>query len=69
VYTRETLVIPRHLLESGLPKSATVRGLGIIHRLVNCLIETGQVDREFPSRKLGRVDRGPSRLVSRWFRS
>jgi transposase len=46
VYSRETLVLLKHLLESGQPKSAIARELGISRRLVYHWIATGQVERD-----------------------
>lgn len=46
MYTRDTLVLLKHLLESGLSKTAIADQLGISRRLVYHLIATGQLDRE-----------------------
>lgn len=49
MYSRDTLVLLKHLLESGQPKAAIARELGISRRLVYHLIETGQVERDLAS--------------------
>jgi transposase len=46
VYTRDTLVLLQHYLDSGLSKTAIADQLGISRRLVYQLIATGQLDRE-----------------------
>lgn len=46
MYSRDTLVLLKHLLESGQPKAAIARELGISRRLVYHLIETGQLERD-----------------------
>ena len=46
MYTRDTLVLLKHLLESGLSKTAIADQLGISRRLVYHLIATGQLDRD-----------------------
>ena len=46
MYRRETLVLLKHLLESGQSKTAMARDLGISRRLIYHWIETGQLDRE-----------------------
>lgn len=46
MYTRDTLVLLRHYLESGLSKTAIADQLGISRRLIYHLIATGQLDRE-----------------------
>jgi transposase-like protein len=46
MYSRDTLVLLKHLLESGQPKAAIARELGISRRLVYHLIATGQVERD-----------------------
>jgi transposase len=49
MYSRDTLVLLKHLLESGQPKAAIARELGISRRLVYHLIATGQVERDVAS--------------------
>lgn len=46
MYTRDTLVLLKHFLESGLSKTAIADQLGISRRLVYHLIATGQLDRD-----------------------
>ena len=46
MYTRDTLVLLRHYLDSGLAKTAIADQLGISRRLVYHLIATGQLDRD-----------------------
>ena len=46
VYTRDTLVLLKHVLASGLSKTAIADQLGISRRLVHHLIATGQLDRD-----------------------
>lgn len=46
MYSRETLVLLKHLLESGQSKTAIARDLGISRRLIYHRIESGQLDRE-----------------------
>ncbi len=46
MYTRDTLVLLRHYLDSGLSKTAIADQLGISRRLVYHLIATGQLDRD-----------------------
>ena len=46
MYTRDTLVLLKHYLASGLSKTAIADQLGISRRLVYHLIATGQLDRE-----------------------
>ena len=46
MYTRDTLVLLKHLLASGLSKTAIADQLGISRRLVHHLIATGQLDRD-----------------------
>lgn len=46
MYSRDTLVLLKHLLESGQPKAAIARELGISRRLVYHLIKTGQLERD-----------------------
>jgi transposase len=56
VYGWDTLVLLKHLLEQGLPKTAIAAQLGISRRLVYHLIDTGQLDRDLsqpaPRRRL-----------------
>ena len=63
MYSRETLVLLRHLLESGQPKAAIARELGISRRLVYHLIKTGQVDREFSLAEPRQRRQGPGKLA------
>ena len=49
MYNRDTLVLLKHLLESGQPKAAIARELGISRGLVYHLITTGQLDRDVVS--------------------
>ena len=46
MYTRDTLVLLKHFLDSGLSKTAIADQLGISRRLVHHLIATGQLDRD-----------------------
>lgn len=46
MYSRDTLVLLKHHLESGWSKSAIAEQLGISRRLVYHLIETGQLERD-----------------------
>ena len=46
MYTRDSLVLLKHLLESGLSKTAIADQLGISRRLVYQLIATGQLERD-----------------------
>jgi transposase len=46
VHSRDTLVLLKHYLESGLSKSAIAAQLGISRRLVYHLIATGQLERD-----------------------
>lgn len=46
MYTRDTLVLLRHYLDSGLAKTAIADQLGISRRLIYHLIATGQLDRD-----------------------
>lgn len=46
MYARDTLVLLRHFLESGLSKTAIANQLSISRRLVYHLIATGQLDRD-----------------------
>lgn len=63
MYSRETLVLLRHILESGQPKAAIARKLGISRRLVYHLIETGQVDREMSLEVPRQRQQGPGKLA------
>jgi transposase len=64
VYSRETLVLLRHLLESGQPKAAIARELGISRRLVYHLIKTGHVDRDFAVDAPRQRRQGPGKLAA-----
>ena len=46
MYTRDTLVLLKHYLESGLSKTAIADQLGVSRRLVHYLIASGQLERE-----------------------
>ena len=46
MYTRDTLVLLKHVLASGLSKTAIADQLGNSRRLVHHLIATGQLDRD-----------------------
>lgn len=46
MYRWETLVLLKHLLESGQSKAAIAREVGISRRLLYHLIKTGQLDRD-----------------------
>ena len=46
MYTRDTLVLLRHYLDSSLAKTVIADQLGISRRLVYHLIATGQLDRD-----------------------
>jgi len=63
MYSRDTLVLLKHLLESGQPKAAIARELGISRRLVYHLIATGQVDREVTSPAPRQRVQGPAKLA------
>lgn len=56
MYGWDTLVLLKHLLEQGLPKTVIAARLGISRRLVYHLIDTGQLDRDLsqpvPRRRL-----------------
>ncbi len=63
MYRRDTLVLLKHYLESGLSKSAIAQQLGISRRLVYQLIATGQLDRDLDAETPRiRVDRSMSKL-------
>lgn len=47
MYNRDTLMLLKHLLESGQSKAGIARALGISRGLVYHLIKTGQVERDF----------------------
>ena len=46
MYTRDTLVLLKHFVDSGLSKTAIADQLGISRRLVHHLIATGQLERD-----------------------
>lgn len=63
MYSRDTLVLLKHYLESGLSKSAIAEQLGISRRLVYHLIATGQLERDLEAEAPRvRVDRSASKL-------
>lgn len=63
MYSRDTLVLLKHYLESGLSKSAIAQHLGVSRRLVYQLIATGQLDRDLEAEAARvRVDRSVSKL-------
>lgn len=60
LYGRDTLVLLKHYLDSGISKSAIARQLGISRRLIYHWIETGQLERELsgeppPRRRIPRA--------------
>ena len=62
MYSRDTLVLLKHLLESGQPKAAIARELGISRRLVYHLIETGQLERDLAAETPRARVQGPPKL-------
>lgn len=46
MYGWDTLVLLKHYLESGLPKTAIARQLGVSRRVIYHWIRAGQLDRE-----------------------
>ena len=54
MYTRDTLVLLKHLLESGLAKTAIADQFGISRRLIYQLIATGQLERDLSDDTLPR---------------
>lgn len=62
MYRWETLVLLKHLLESGQSKVAIARELGISRRLVYHLIKTGKVDQEFSNERVRQRLQAPRKL-------
>lgn len=63
MYSRDTLVLLKHYLESGLSKSAIAKQLGISRRLVYHWAATGQVERDVDAEgPRERLRRGGSKL-------
>lgn len=62
MYSRDTLMLLKHLLESGQPKAAIARELGISRRLVYHLIETGQLERDLAVDAARARVQGPPKL-------
>ena len=57
MYTRDTLVLLKHYLESGLSKTAIAAHLGISRGLVYHLLRTGQLDRDLDAAATERARR------------
>lgn len=64
MYTRDTLVLLTHFLESGLSKTAIADQLGISRRLVYHLIDTGQLDREMGEASRARATTHVAKLAA-----
>lgn len=63
MYNRDTIVLLKHYLESGMSKSAIAQQLRISRQLVYHLIETGQLDRDLDAEgPRVRGDRSVSKL-------
>ena len=62
MYGWDTLVLLKHLLEQGLPKTAIAAQLGISRRLVYHLIETGQLERDLSEPLTRRRESAPAKL-------
>lgn len=64
MYSRDTLVLLQHYLESGLSKAAIAKQLGISRRLVYHWIATGQLSRDLDDPTTPRTRAaGPSKLT------
>ena len=55
MYTRDTLVLLKHFLDSGLSKTAIADQLGISRRLVHHLIATGHLERDLGDGAVPRI--------------
>jgi transposase len=64
VYGWDTLVLLKHLLEQGLPKSAIAERLGVSRRVVYHWITTGQLERDLSAPHVPRARvAGPTKLA------